>query len=145
MKLKPETVAGTVKVWDIMFPGKRTESDLALLSTKMFKRFSAMYSDEAFKVAAEKVEDECQFFPTIKNVIDVANDAYAEIAARRSSNHLALPEKSEVDLTPEEIAINEDRLEVVRKAIRGEISYKDAEKILNEMIGFAAKVDVMKL
>lgn len=136
MNLKPETVANTIRVWNKMYPGKRTKEDEALFSGKFFKALRNLYSDEAWKVAVDIVEGEQEFFPTIAHMRKAHSAAIAQLQRASNEDQLLLAEETG-NLTPEELEINEDRMRVVRMAIAGEITYAEAEQQLNQMIGYA--------
>ena len=109
MNLKKQTVAVTIAGWSLMFPGKRGPDELEFLSVKFFGSLKNTYNDKTFKIAADMVERETAFFPTIKSMLDVRNSVYQKTDALIDHMQKALPESTDNSLTPQEIANNKKK------------------------------------
>lgn len=137
MKLRPETVTDVIKGWHILFPGKRSDADLVYLSAKFFKACIGTYSDEAFRVAAEVVEEDAEFFPAPASMRKVSDIVCQRIESKRcDENRLMLTETTD-NLTPGEIEQNKQRVQIMIDQITGKITQEEAEERLSHIIGYA--------
>lgn len=139
MILKTETVAKTIKGWSILYPSaQRSQEREAFISKEFYAELRGVYSDEAFKLAARKVKRHCKFFPTIADMYSVKDEVINEINRDKQieQNKKALPEYTE-DNTPAEKENAAKRLSLIGMAINGEITYQEAERQMQEMIGYA--------
>jgi len=136
--LKPETVKSTVMVWNIIFSGQKSEAELAVIGAKFHQSLHTVYGDESFRKAAELVEREVGFFPTIKDMMSVRNSANQIVERDAISNYAvkALPEETD-NLTPEEIEINLKKIQIIKRMLCGEITVAQAEKEQSELTHFA--------
>jgi hypothetical protein len=129
MELKPKTVKNVVVGWNVMFAGHKSSEELAFLCGKFMQHLRSVYSDEAFRIAAGLVERETNFFPTVKQMLDVRESVnqirQKHIAADLSRK--ALPEETG-NLTEDEIAQNLKRIEIIKKQMAGKMSMEAAER-----------------
>lgn len=136
--LNPLTVKSAVEGWNTMFAGKKTEAELAFLCGKFMQHLVNVYSDREFRVAAGMVERETNFFPTVKQMLDV-RESVQQIRQRQVSADLsrkALPEETD-NLTDEEIAQNQKRIEIIKKQLAGEMTMEEAEKEQRKLVTYA--------
>lgn len=124
MILQPSTVSKVVKGWDLLFAGKRNKEELAFVSAKFFKAFRGVYSDENFKLAADTVERETDFFPTIKSMLDVREVVYQRSAA--SNNNKALPDPDALEKTELQKSYEDLRLAVLDDIKNGKFDFSEA-------------------
>ena len=121
-----------------MYPGQRGGTELDLLKAKFYQVLSKHFSDEAFMLAAGKVEEIAKFFPVIAQVMDFKNDVIAEMARVGHSSILSLPEETD-NLTEEEIEQNRQRVEIICKQLAGTLTMEEAIKEQEELVTFAKK------
>jgi len=138
MTLSPNVVATVVKGWSMIFPGKKEPEELAFISAKFCKSLSSAYNDHTFQIAAELVERETEFFPTIKAILDVRDNAYRlRKRAIESRDSALLPE--ETGITAEEEAENLEKLNIINKMLAGKLSISEAVKAQDEIKHYVAK------
>ena len=136
MKLKPETVAKVVKGWNIVFPYRKTDAEMAYFSTRVFEHCQTIFSNEGFIEAARILEAEQDQFPTISSIVKLGNVIAEKEAREISSNAIALPEHTD-DITPEEIEQNKKRIDILRKQLTGELSMEQAEAEQKKLTTYA--------
>ena len=126
MKLQPKTVADTLKAWNYIFPYRKTDGELALVSAKFFKILEPVFSDKAFRMAADIVEAEEEDFPTIAHMRKLVNVVAGQLERQRELDltQRALPEETE--LTDAEIAQNLEKIKIIKDMISGKFSIKEA-------------------
>ena len=141
MELTPKTVKETVTGWNIIFPGNRSDAELAFLCGKFYQHLWPVYSNEDFVVAAGLTERETHFFPTIKAMLDVRESVH-QIRQRQISADQkalkALPEETG-NLTPEEIEQNKKRVEIIKLQLAGDLTMEEAEAAQKKITTYAAK------
>ena len=137
MSLRPETVANTLKIWNVLFPYRKKDEELAVISAKFFKVLSPLLSDKAFRMAADIVEENEEQFPTIAHMRKLVNVVADKIVRERDLTLKALPEETE--LTPEEIRINLEKIKVIRDMLSGKLSTKAAVEKQKGMVKYVAK------
>ena len=125
MRLTEQTVSSIVDIWDTIYPGKRSDAELALISGKFFSKFKDSFSDELFRTAAEIVEDEAEFFPTPAHIRKAQPQAQAIINRLAESNRVALPAPRAC--CPMREAYNKLREDILSQIKKG-LSFKDATK-----------------
>lgn len=138
--LKPKTVEMVVKGWDVLFPGNKDRGQLAFLCAKFMQHLSPIYSDEEFKVAAELVEKETNFFPTVKQMIDCRESVH-QVRQKQIAGDMALkalPEETG-NLTEDEVGQNQKRLDIIVRQLAGEISMEEAVKEQQKLTTYARK------
>lgn len=137
MKLKPETVAKTIKGWGILYPSqRRDQAQEAYIAKEFFVELKDYFSEEAFKLAAKKVKRHCKFFPTIADMHEVREEVVSEINRKTTKDQKALPEYTDQN-TPEEKKKAAQRLAIIGQAISGKITYEEAEKQMQKLVGYA--------
>lgn len=140
MELTAKTVKDAVVGWNVMFAGNKSNAELSFLCGKMMQHLAHVYSDEMFKVAAGLVERETNFFPTVKQMLDV-RESSQQIRQRQIATDLsrkALPEETG-NLTEEEIEQNQQRIEIIRKQLSGKMSMEEAEKEQRKLTTYTRK------
>jgi hypothetical protein len=140
MKLKPKTVADCVFGWNIMFSGNKSDAEKAFIANKMYSHFMPIFSDEMFKNAAYLVEKETNFFPTIKQIMDLKESAEqkTEIQLISDPSVKRLTEETG-NITQEEIDINLQRIEIIKNMLIGSLSMEDAQKKQESLRNYAKK------
>lgn len=131
-KLSPETVGRIMKTWDVIFPGSRTDAELNIISLKFFTKLAPFYSDQAFVVASELVEDEQEFFPTIAHMRKMQLATVDKM--NRDSGQLLLPQSVD-DLTDEEIALNKKRIKIFLRQCYGKLTQEEADREMKQLLG----------
>ena len=136
MKLKPETVAKTVKGWNVLFGGNRKDAELAFISQEFFKALLPVYSDEAFTLAVDMVKKETRFFPTIKEMMDLSGSVQQVRERIANYERLALPEETG-DKTPEELEQEQERLNIILLQLQGALSMDEALERQSKLTTYA--------
>lgn len=109
-----------------MFPGQRSTAELAFLSAKYMSHFVGVFSEEEFQVAVRLVEETVTYFPTPKHILDVKDAAHRMMERKAISRQtLALPEETDT-LTPEEIAQNQEKMQVITDMLTGKMTMDEA-------------------
>lgn len=124
--LKPETVKKVVSVWNILFGGQRSQAEQAVICAKYYQAFSPIYNDKTFLLAAEMVEKEVKFFPTIKDIIDVRESVQQISESKPSDYSLTAITDDAGEMTPEIIEQNMQRMKVINDMLAGKMSMDDA-------------------
>lgn len=137
MSLNPNVVAKIVKGWSMIFPGNRTAEELAFISAKFHKALTPVYNDKAFIIAAEMIELETEYFPTIKGMSDLRNAVYQVRDQQIATDLKALPE--ETDLTEEEIERNKEKVKIISDMLAGKMNIEEAIKRQKALEHFVAK------
>ena len=137
MKLTPETVVNTLKIWNCIFPYRKTDEELALVSAKFFKTLNPVFSDKAFRMAADIIEEQEEQFPTIAHMRKLVNVVAGKIERECDLSLKALPE--ETKLTDEEIEINKEKIKIINDMIAGKFSIEEAIKKQNKIQHYVAK------
>lgn len=109
---------------------------LAILADEYYEDLADDFSEELFAAAERIIRKTCTYFPQVADLYRVRDDAINSMGRAKEERRLALPEVTG-NLTPEEEFRNEERLNIVRRAIAGEISYLEAAEELEKMIGFS--------
>jgi hypothetical protein len=138
MELQQETVAKTVKGWRILFPYPKTDAELVFFSGKLFKAIHRSFSNKAFIMAAEIIEDEMTEFPTIAHIKALQNVVADKIGREIEMNTLALPEETG-SLTEEEIENNKERVKIIMDLLCGKITREEAEAKQAKLVTYAVK------
>lgn len=135
--LKPETVKNTILGWNILFGGQRSNAELAVICGKFMKALEPVFNDAEFVVAADLVERETRFFPTIKEMMDCRESVQQIVESRPADYSLpALPEETD-NLTEEEIQQNQRKIEIIKKMLCGEMTIEQAEAEQQLLVVFA--------
>ena len=127
MRLDPRTVKRVVVGWNVMFCGKKSEAELAFFCGKVMHHLLPVFSNEQFLVAADMVERETSFFPTIKQLLELKESAFqaASQQLQQDLNQKRLAEQT-VNLTPEEVERNLQHLEIIKRMLAGDLSMDEA-------------------
>jgi phosphoenolpyruvate carboxylase len=137
MKLDAALVVKTVKVWGIIFPGNRTEEELAVVAAMYHKAFQGVFDNNTFRIACDLVVKETEFFPTIASVLKVRDYAYQKSQAQLNpSDNLRLEEETG-NLTPEEIEINLEKIKIITDLICGKITQEEAGRRQDELVTYS--------
>jgi len=136
MKLLKSTVAETVIGWNLMFPGKKDSDELEFLAVKFYKALGPIFSENAFRMAAEIVESEQEFFPTIAHMKKVQNQVVDKIIRDRDLYQKALPESTDDSLTDKEVENNQKRIKIIADQLSGKISMSDAIKMQDKLVSY---------
>lgn len=131
--LSPKTIKKVVSTWNLLFSGNKTEPEQAVICAKFWKACQGVYNDETFLLAAEMVEKEVRFFPTIKDMMDVRNSVYQSAEARKPDySRPAITEEAGCS-TPEEEEKNRRRVEIMVSMLAGQLSIEEAIKEQNKL------------
>lgn len=135
--LTPETVKKTIVGWNVLFGGQRSNAELAVICGKFMKAFEPVYSDAEFAVAADMVEKETRFFPTIKEMMD-CRESVRQVVEAKPGNYslLALTDETN-NLTDAEIEQNQRKIEIIKKMLCGELTMDQAEAEQIKLTKFA--------
>ena len=136
--LKIETVRQVVKVWNVLFGGQRSGDEQKIISAKFHEALAPAYSNEAFLCAARMVEKETNFFPTIKNFLDVRESVHQLEQRQANYETKALPEETG-NLTDEEVEQNHQRIEIIKKQLAGEMSMEEAVMAQKKLVTYVRK------
>lgn len=138
MKLQFETVRKVVDVWTLIFPGNRSDAELEIIYSVFFKTLIPIYNEAEFKIAANMIVLETEFFPTVAGMVKLKNSVYQKAQALPAGNNnlKALPEETG-NLTPEEIKQNLKRIEIIRKQLAGELTMEQAEAEQNKLTTYS--------
>lgn len=139
MKLDPRTVSDTVETWNMLFPFPKPKAFLAVISAKFYKALSPIYSDEAFRIATQIVESETDQFPTIAAMRKAQDMVVDELERIRDAQRPLLPEESSCELTPEEIAQNQEKMQVIKDMLAGAMSLDEAVKRQEQLKTYEGK------
>ena len=127
MRLQQETVAKVVKGWRILFPYPKTDAELVFFSGKLFKSIQNSFSNEAFLIASEIIENEMTEFPTIAHVKALQNTVADRIGREVEQRALALPEET-ANLTDEEVENNIKRISIISDLLCKKITQEEADR-----------------
>ena len=139
MKLTPETVVNTLKIWNCIFPYRKTDEELALVSAKFFKILNPVFSDKAFRMAADIIEEQEEQFPTIAHMRKLVNVVASKIERAREIDNSQLRLTEETELTDEEIEINKEKIKIINDMIAGKFSIEEAIKKQNKIQHYVAE------
>lgn len=125
-------VKRAVYSWSIRFrsAGYGPEQ-LAWLSDEYFDDLQSEYVTKAqFDAAARMVRKRCRFFPTMADVLEAVQEIRRnpQLMAPVSSDVAQIEEHTAKrdNLTPEEIARNQERLNYIKEMLAGKMSIDDA-------------------
>lgn len=135
-ELTLKDVSRVIAGWNIMYPGKKDPSEVAYLAARFHKSLAPVFSKEAFEIAAELVESEQEFFPTIAHMKKMRTAAIDQIQRNRGEQQKALPEYTD-NLTEEEVANNLKRVKIMCDQINGIITAEEALRLQEEITTYA--------
>ena len=137
MRLNPNTVKTVVVGWNVMFSGKKSEAELAFFCGKLMHHLLPVFSNEQFLVAADMVERETSFFPTIKQLLDLKESAFQASSRQAQDLNQKRLSVQTSNITPEEVARNLRHLEIIKKMLAGDLSMEEAVRQQDRIKYFA--------
>lgn len=129
MAVQMETVKRVISIWNQIFPGVRGLAQLEILEATFYKLMQRSFSDETFLIAADMVLRETKFFPVPKYIFDLRASVYQAWDNRKLA--IAQQDCKQLtedtgNLTPDEIAQNQKRIDIIIRQLSGELSLEEA-------------------